>query len=834
MKRRFMRLAALGMTVVTACSVTGCGKGESGSKENSDDKEAKSEYGYLVDYVDVVNSENAEFYTLAMDGDNIYYSGATSNEDWTTGEVYIKQFNIASPDEQKTIVSYDFTEDSYIYIPYVQVKEDGSLLFIRREYDYSDMDVTGEMSETVPELEGLTGEETITEEYLELLGIDLEEFGLVFDDVKELTVGEVVDMYDALTSDGDSGEEYYYDDNGKTYLVTVDAEGKETSSKDVSEAMKDCYPYSYMLGKDGKIYMQTEVIIGADMDTWEMCMFSLDTESGEVEQYTVGTSEVLGMTATGDGQIVVAKYDDEGEVCIDTWDMEKNKLSGKNEDKLDVMWMESMYAGEGDTFFYSVDNTLYTYDLSEQKNTKLFKLVDWNITADNVSWIGGTEENLIVLTEMYGSSNWAVTLNLMTRVKAADIPEKTEITLGCLYAADTITNAVVEFNKKSQNYKVVIKEYLTDDVEYDAGIAEFNNDILSGNGPDLIDLSSLDISSYAGKGLFEDLYTYIENDAEFSKKNLNESVLKLFESDGKLMAMPSTFSVQMLVSDKSLYGDSALTLDKFAEIVKANPDKEIVDLTGRESMLANLYVCNSDYFVNMADKTCNFTDGTFEKLLNICKDLPSDEELWEQMDGEYEESEPEKVSKGTLLFYNLSLYSPEEYQIAGLLFKNGYNMSGYPSVEGGEVTANVYSDLMAISSNSKYKEDCWEIVKTIFESADDMFNIPVDNDALDKMLEEACTPNMEVDDNGNEVEMPSVYGWGDNFELEIYAMTEAEAEAMKTLVNSVTTLVSSTYNEDVYNIIMEESEAFFEGDATASEVCEIIQSRVNIFINEDN
>lgn len=233
-----------------------------------------------------------------------------------------------------------------------------------------------------------------------------------------------------------------------------------------------------------------------------------------------------------------------------------------------------------------------------------------------------------------------------------------------------------------------------------------------------------------------------------------------------------------------------------------------------------------------ANKTCNFTDGTFETILNICAKFESEED----MDFDYEsmDSEPKRISEGKLLFYNLYLYDPTEYQIADLLFKNGCNVTGFPSVKGGDITASINSDVFAINSKSKYKDYCWDFIKKVFEYDEFTFEFPVDNDVLDAMLKEACTPNMEIDENGNEVESPMVYGWDNDFELEIYAMKEEETAELKTLLNSVTALGTGYDTDAVYDIIMEEAEAFFAGEESAAEVCKIIQSRVDIFVNEDN
>ena len=61
-------------------------------------------------------------------------------------------------------------------------------------------------------------------------------------------------------------------------------------------------------------------------------------------------------------------------------------------------------------------------------------------------------------------------------------------------------------------------------------------------------------------------------------------------------------------------------------------------------------------------------------------------------------------------------------------------------------------------------------------------------------------------------------------------MTQAEYDAIMELINSTTKI--SRYDESVMNIVNEEIEYFFNGDRTAQQTAEYIQSRVNLYVNE--
>ena len=63
-------------------------------------------------------------------------------------------------------------------------------------------------------------------------------------------------------------------------------------------------------------------------------------------------------------------------------------------------------------------------------------------------------------------------------------------------------------------------------------------------------------------------------------------------------------------------------------------------------------------------------------------------------------------------------------------------------------------------------------------------------------------------------------------------LTQEEAKEFYDYVVSIDTMYEA--ETDIKNIINEEASAFFSGQKTAEEVAEIIQNRVNVYINENS
>ena len=74
------------------------------------------------------------------------------------------------------------------------------------------------------------------------------------------------------------------------------------------------------------------------------------------------------------------------------------------------------------------------------------------------------------------------------------------------------------------------------------------------------------------------------------------------------------------------------------------------------------------------------------------------------------------------------------------------------------------------------------------------------------------------------------YGFSDGTEIQVYAMTQDEYDAFMRLYESCNSITA--YNEEINNIISEETDAFFDGQKTAEETASLIQNRISLYINE--
>ena len=87
-----------------------------------------------------------------------------------------------------------------------------------------------------------------------------------------------------------------------------------------------------------------------------------------------------------------------------------------------------------------------------------------------------------------------------------------------------------------------------------------------------------------------------------------------------------------------------------------------------------------------------------------------------------------------------------------------------------------------------------------------------------------------MDENGNKVEYDETY-YINGEEILLPQLTQEQVDRIVSFVESVNK--RGYYNEAISNIISEEAGAYFSGQKSARDVAGVIQSRVQVYVNEN-
>ncbi|HBA69772.1 MAG TPA: hypothetical protein DCZ40_10520, partial [Lachnospiraceae bacterium] len=614
-------------------------------------------------------------------------------------------------------------------------------------------------------------------------------------------------------------------------LCIFSKDGSILDRMDISEAVEgnvDSYAQKMEIDKDGNLYIafdQSVFVLGRDGK--QICKIDIDNWIND-------------MFCAKDGTVYAVYYGDN--------DMETHPIDIKAKAMGDAV--ENIMVGRngGYTFapgttsdvVFSADSDLYTYSFGDEAPEKILNWIDCDIDKDDVRSFSMLEDGriLVLLSGWDDESGMSTTeLVYLTKKKGSEVPEQKIITYGTLYLDYFVRKEIIEFNRTNQEYRIEVKEYVTDDSAegYGSGQEQMNADIVSGKGPDLIELSNVNMRMYAAKGILEDLYPYMDADGEINKEDYLESVRKAFEIDGKLYTMPSRFYVNTVLAKVSQVGErSSITLDELMEIADGLPEgAQIYEYATKSSILMTNIMMNMDEYVDWNTGECKFSDESFVKALEFAN----------RFDAEYQYnqndmSRPEKIKQNRLLMAETSISSMQEYIMYEAMFGEPIAFCGYPTTKENGSFLSHDGSILGINARSKNKDGAWQFIRRqLTKEAQESnagrggFGFPVMKSALEKQFEEDMKEEYYEDVDGTKKRTEKT-SWGyDDFSVRIFAAKDYEVETIRNLINSTDTRYQ--YDEKMMSIITEEANAFFEGQKTAKEVADIIQNRIQVYVNEN-
>lgn len=340
---------------------------------------------------------------------------------------------------------------------------------------------------------------------------------------------------------------------------------------------------------------------------------------------------------------------------------------------------------------------------------------------------------------------------------------------------------------------------------------------------------------YASKGILEDLYPYIDSDGELKREDYLENVLHAYELDGKLYTLAPRFYINTVMGKQSDFGDrTSISLDDVIEFADSIPeDTELYEYATSVSILSLNVMMNMEHYVDWQSGECRFNSEDFIKALEFANHFQT-----EYAFDEDELSTPAKIKAGKLMMINTGISSVQEYQMYAAMFDEPVTFIGFPTDKESGSFISSPNVLLAMSAKSPYKEGAWQFIRRQLtkEAQEDTqelgsFGFPIMKSALEKQFAMDMEEEYYEDAEGNRQRQPKT-SWGyDDFSVDIYAAKEEEVEAVRNLISSADTLYQ--YDEQISGIIEEEANAFFEGQKTAKETADIIQSRVQIYVNEN-
>jgi len=678
----------------------------------------------------------------------------------------------------------------------------------------------------------------------------------------------------------DSMYNYYEQGENKTGLLHLDADGKELKRIEFNQTDENgnsFYVSNFFVDNSGNVYLSDwQNVYIYDQDGNKKTTVDLSENGGELCELKAG---VVGVCYYKNDE---AKPEESGRVFQEI-DPATGKLTGDTVKIPDSAY--NFFPGD-DVYdiYYDYNGNIYGYKFDTDTKDKVIDWIECDINSNNLNSYSILPDGRVIAFENSyddGMEKNTMQLIVMTRVDAASVVNKTVLTFACMYLDWNMRDAIVKFNRASNTHRIVVRdysEYNTDD-DYTAGIQKLNTEMLSGKLPDMIDINtySMPIEQYAAKGFLTDLYELIDADADLSREDFVQPVLKALESaDGKLYQLPQTFAVDTAIALDKVVGEYDtwnLAAVKDA-MTKLQDGATVFDVYCTKSdILSTCISRNIDAFVDWENGAAHFDSDEFKALLEFANSFP-DTYDWENADEEDQDSAQNRMNAGKQLMSSFYVSSLEDilYQLTG--YNGKVKFVGYPSEDGTSNHAFQIDGAIAISSTCADKTAAWNFMKQFlneeYQSSYNIWSFPINQAAFDAKLKEMMTEeyqtddngNVMKDDNGNPIRIPKVTYYtdgngtmtgystgnggvavmqasadgsvemGENGEVNVYAMTQEQADEILGLINATTAVYG--YDESILNIISDEAAAYFAGEKSLDDTANMIQSRVNLYVAEQS
>lgn len=214
------------------------------------------------------------------------------------------------------------------------------------------------------------------------------------------------------------------------------------------------------------------------------------------------------------------------------------------------------------------------------------------------------------------------------------------------------SNAIIyekinQFNSENNGYKIECKSY---DEFYDSkkdnelgstfeSFSEIDNqiflDIIKGEDIDIIvDFAFNDkgrFNELIKKGVFTDLYYFMESDKSFYKENLFSNILTLSEMNDKLMTIPLFFTVDTVYGESKYVGQKEnWNLEQMIDNWNLMPENSTFNgKNTKDSVYREILMPNLTSFFDIEKGVCNFNSSEFLKELNFINSFKTPEEYKE-------------------------------------------------------------------------------------------------------------------------------------------------------------------------------------------------------------
>lgn len=377
---------------------------------------------------------------------------------------------------------------------------------------------------------------------------------------------------------------------------------------------------------------------------------------------------------------------------------------------------------------------------------------------------------------------------------------------GTMHLEHEMSMWITEYNLAHENCQIEVREY--GQGGFEEGVIRLNAELVRGNGPDLIDLSDVNVGPYISLGILTDIYPLLDADSELQRELFISGILKLYEEDGHLYGISPGYRLETIMGKQALLGNpSEWTVEKMHDLIDNLPEGScFINNLGSLGFLRIVMQRGMGEFVDWEGGTCTFNSDKFKELLLLAAAM----DTLPVFDDDEKAIAEEKVLANRLYLSDLA-----EYAAASRMFKGEpVTCVGFPSSKGGGALVTPYLPIGICRGENQ--DAAWEFVKSLlgkeFQESHIRFNFPLRVDSLQRLFQESVSTSMQIG-------------------LTEETLRQEDCDALFEIISSTNS--SRVFDASIWNIVEEEATAYFKGEKPLEQVIQVIQNRAQTYIQEN-
>lgn len=384
------------------------------------------------------------------------------------------------------------------------------------------------------------------------------------------------------------------------------------------------------------------------------------------------------------------------------------------------------------------------------------------------------------------------------------------------------------YNQSQDDYRIEIQQYERSEIPEEDGVLRLQREIVSGNGPDLIDFGNgYTTSDIVGK-YTEDLSAYL---GEEGRKACFDNILTAFSYQEGLYAVPLGFLLKSFAGrTENLGGRSSWTIGEMLECIQGQEKQRLLYPGAfKLDVFATILTGSMEYYIDWETGECTFDGEEFRAVLEFCDSFS------DRLDMEPDFSMKKAFLEDEALLLPVRIGTVYDICEEELIF-DGQEVTfvGFPVTGGSGTMIESCGPVLAVSSGSRHKEAAWEFIRRCLEPPAQRelpSGFPVCRGVLEERLEDAMKTEYETDENGREqpVVKHQVLFEGEE-PVDIYSITQEQADRLLALLEGAR--ACSQTDDKIYQIFLDEAGGYFSGDKSLEETADVIQARVSMYVAE--